>query len=272
MSFEGYLKELVETVGNVEDIVSNLLPDQLVDLRKCGTTVVVSALIQALKLNQLILDKVLKTPEKHVPVGASRKKLATVKKRLFSLENISVASESVHVQPDRNRTDKSRVNGDVNASCDIFSDSVINHDEQSDLPAVVVDSDSDETVDLDENNSALEKHAVSDCDSPPLIVPDSSDNRKKNDKFTPVKKHVHSVENDKDEDRDSDDTDDLENFDNFNDKDKDRDSDDTDDLENFDNFNLEDISSSTPSVKRSDPKDITSLQEERIIPEVLHVL
>ena len=248
MSFEGYLKELYETVGNVEDIVSNLLPDQLVDLRKCGTTVVVSALIQALKLNQLVLDKVLQTPEKHVPVGASRKKLATVKKRLFSLENISVASESVHVQLDRNGTDKSRVNGDVNASCDIFSDSVITHDEQSELPAVVVDSDSDETVDLDENNSALEKHDVSDCDSPPLVQTESSDNRKKNDKFTPVKKHVLAVENDKDEDRDSDDT---------------------DDLENFDNFNLEDISSSTPSVKRSDPKDMTSLQEERIKPEVL---
>ena len=249
MSFEGYLKELLDTVGNVEDIVANLLPDQLVDLRKCGTTVVVSALIQALKLNQLILDKVLQTPEKHVPVGASRKKLATVKKRLFSLENISVVSESV--QLDRNGTYKSRVNGDVNASCDIFSDSVITHDEQSELPAVVVDSDSDETVDLDENNSALEKHVVSDCDSPPLVLPESSDNRKKKYKFTPVKKHVLSVENDKDEDRDSDDT---------------------DDLENFDNFNLEDISSSTPSVKGSDPKDITSLQEERIIPEVLDVL
>ena len=36
MSFEGYLRELVETVGNMEDIVANLLPDQLVDLSKCG--------------------------------------------------------------------------------------------------------------------------------------------------------------------------------------------------------------------------------------------
>ena len=272
------MKELCETVSDLKEMVSELSPDQLFDLSKCSTHVVVSALIQALKLKQLVLDKEVKTPVKHkshtetplaqtgTETGELRKKLAAVKKKLYCLENMPKDSDTADT--DRIKVSDGKVNGDLNTSADVFSDSVIDNtcNGGSSLNAVVVesDSDSDVTVDLDDvNNSAREKETTRNLESPELDWTDSTTgSAKKKYKFTPIKSHVDRLSPV------------LENK--IVNRSEDIDSDDTDDLENFDNYNLDDLASSTPSVKVTSQKDGTSRQshDKGSSPEVcmLHIL
>ena len=266
MSFKDYIKELLETVSDIDGQVSGVSPDQSRNLRNCGTNVVLSALIQALKLKEFVLDKVLHVPgqcnvsadsKSHLhstEAAESRRKLAAVKKRLFSLDKLS---KETYNNEENSSFGKGPENGDLNASADVFSDSVAHHQNQAGNSALTVedvDCDSDATVDNDINNSAGESHKASTSafESPKLFdhsgcSSGSTSTGKKKDKFTPVKHntdntHVKTLT-----------------FGNKPVTDKvkleeERDSDDTDDLENFDDFNLDDMSSSTPAVKLTTQK------------------
>ena len=268
MSFKDYIKELLETVSDIDGQVSGVSPDQSRNLRNCGTNVVLSALIQALKLKEFVLDKVLHVPglcnvsadsKSHLhstEAAVSRRKLAAVKKRLFSLDKLS---KETYNNEENSSFGKGPENGDLNASADVFSDSVAHHQSEAGNSALTVedvDCDSDATVDNDINNSAGESHKASPSafESPKLFDHSggsSGSTGKKKYKFTPVKhntdnSHVKTLT-----------------FGNKPVMDKtkleeERDSDDTDDLENFDDFNLDDISSSTPAVKSTTLKGGTS--------------
>ena len=272
MPFKDYIKELLDTVTDIDNVITQ---DSNHNLNTCGKDIVLPALVQALKLKQYVLEKAVqdsRSEQHNARKAESRKQLAAVKKRLFSLEEMV---EETGENSERSLCfGDNKVNGDLNYSGDVFSDSIHAGDPRGSLKNPVNiddddDNDSDVTVDLDNdnNNSAEERSKTPNIDNEKstseLQNLSGSSSGKKKYKFTPVKRdsvdgsaaippdlHVVSrkIVTDKD-------------------KEEDWDSDNTDDLENFDDFNLEDLSRSTPSVKTTSQK--ATSQEKRNSPEVL---
>ena len=272
MPFKDYIKELLDTVTDIDHDISEFSSHHNLD--SCGTDVVLPALVQALKLKQYVLEKVvhdcgsdsLETDSlsqlHNAKKAESRKNLAAVKKRLFSLDKMVEESSA---NPGKSLCfGDNKVNGDLNYSNDMFSDADYQKGSlQNPVSIGDNDSDSDITVDLDDdiNNSAEERSTtpnIENVDSNELDNSSGSSSGKKKYKFTPLKRDAvdgsaivpdfgaRKIFTDK--------------------KTEDRDSDDTDDLENFDDFNLEDLSSSTPSVKSTIQKAVC--QETSHSPEV----
>ena len=204
MPFQDYIKELLDTVLDIEHDVSEYSSHSF---NSCGKEVVLPALVQALKLKQYVLEKAVHYPGTdnleskslsrlhNARKAESRKKLAAVKKRLFSLDKMV---EESSLNPERSLCfGDNKVNGDLNYSADVFSDSVHAEDLKGSLKNPVDiednDNDSDVTVDLDNdnNNSAEERSTtpnIENTESTELDNLSGSSSGKKKYKFTPVKR------------------------------------------------------------------------------------
>ena len=204
MPFQDYIKELLDTVLDIEHDVSEYSSHSF---NSCGKEVVLPALVQALKLKQYVLEKAVHDPGNdnletdslsrlhNARKAESRKQLAAVKKRLFSLDKMV---EESSLNPERSLCfGDNKVNGDLNYSADVFSDSVHAEDLKGSVKNPVDiednDNDSDVTVDLDNdnNNSAEERSTtpnIENTESTELDNLSGSSSGKKKYKFTPVKR------------------------------------------------------------------------------------